>query len=124
MSSVMHIGISNPEEKRKQILECAVDALQTLKDYEEYKKTRKEILIYRKNFVKVFKELAKEVKGFKELLPVLHEPKKKKETHSSSEEPKEIQEKAKRIIKTRKGKTNLDKLEQEIQDLRNKIASL
>lgn len=41
-ATVMHVGIEEPNEKRKEILNSAIHTLEILKRYERYKKLKKE----------------------------------------------------------------------------------
>ena len=120
-NSVMHVGIEEPVQKRKEVLNIAIDAIQTLKEFEIHKKINREKAVYRRHFIQIVKELSASIQEFKEKIPVMHIHEEKKE----EEKPKE---KAKvKIIKKpviKRSKTHLDKLEDDISSLRDKIASL
>lgn len=121
-NSVMHVGIENPAQNRKEILSIAIDTIQTLKEFELHKKINKEKVVYRSHFIQVVKDLSKSIQEFKDMLPAVHEHHPKKE-----EVVKKPEEKPKIVVKKphiRRSKTELDKLEDDISSLRSKIADL
>lgn len=118
---VMHVGIEEPVQRRKDVLKIAIDAIQTLKDFEIQKAYKREKAVYRKHFIQVIKNLSNAIEEFRELMPTVHvhHPKEGKE--------EKIKPKIESIIikkPVRKAQTHLDKLEDDIADLREKIAGL
>ncbi len=119
MSEVMHVGIEQPVERRKEVLSIAIDAIQALKDFEMSRKISKEKDVYRKHFIQVVEELNDRIQEFKDSMPAVH-------VQHPKEEVKK--EEARSIIiekpKPFKKKTHLDELEDDIAMLREKIARL
>lgn len=122
MSDIMHVGIEDPVQKRKELLSTAVDTIQALKDFEICKKYSKEKDVYRKHFVQVVKELSIAIHEFKEKIPVMHAPHPEKKEAAKPMEKPTIAIIKKPVI--RRSKTHLDKLEDDIASLRDKIANL
>jgi len=121
-NQVMHVGIEEPVQRRKEVLNIAIDAIQTLKDFEIEKKYSKEKSVYRKHFIQIVKELSNTIGEFREMMPAVH-------VHHPKEEAKEEEmPKAKPIVVKKpvkkRAKTHLDKLEDDISSLREKIAGL
>ena len=120
---MMHVGIEEPVQRRKEVLKIAIDAIQILKDFEIEKKYNKEKSVYRKHFIQIVKELSNTIREFREMMPAVH-------VHPPKEEEKEEEKpKAKPIVVVKKpvkkrAKTHLDKLEDDISSLREKIAGL
>lgn len=119
----MHVGIEEPTQRRKEVLKIAIDAIQTLKDFEVRKKIESEKTIYRKHFIQIVKDLGQSIHEFKEMMPIIHtlHPEEKKEGIKPTAE-EEIKSVEKPIIK--RTKTHLEKLEDDITYLRSKIANL
>lgn len=114
---VMHVGIEEPIQKRKDVLSIAIDVIQSLKEFEIHKKVNKEKAVYRRNFIQTIKELSRDIQEFKEKIPTMH----------VKEEEKEVKKEKITAIKipiTKRTKTHLTKLEDDITSLRDKIASL
>lgn len=123
MNEVMHVGIENPTERRKEILNVAIDAIQTLKEFEMSRKTSKEKDIYRKEFILIVKELNDTIQQFKDCMPAVHV------TPPHQEEKEEIRpekkEEAKPVVKKPvKKKTHMDELEDDLARLKERIARL
>ena len=124
MSEIMHVGIEDPVQKRKELLGLAIGTVQTLKDFEIHKKINKEKDVYKKQFVEVVKDLSKSIAEFKDMLPQVHIP----QVPKPAEKPKGTAPKVKIIEKKKPAKpivrTDLDKLNDEAAALRAQIASL
>ncbi|MDP2906935.1 MAG: hypothetical protein Q8O03_03255 [Nanoarchaeota archaeon] len=123
MNEVMHVGIEQPAERRKEILNIAVDAIQSLKDFEMSRKIRKEKDIYRKEFIRIVTELNDTIQQFKDDMPAVHV------THPHEEEKKEVKLEKKEefrpiVKKPVKKKTHMDELEDDIARLRERISRL
>lgn len=121
-NTVMHVGIEEPVQKRKELLNIAVDTIQTLKDFEVHKKISRENAVYRKHFIQAIKEINQAIHDFKERIPAMHIPHPKEE---KKEGPKEKAPKIAIIKKpVKRSQTHLDKLEDDISSLKDKIANL
>ncbi len=123
MNEVMHVGIEQPIERRKEILNIAVDVIQALKEFEMSRKISKEKDIYRKEFIRIVKELNDTIQQFKDGMPSVHV------THPHEEGKEEVKPEKKEefrpiVKKPVKKKTHLDELEDDISRLREKISRL
>jgi len=122
MNEVMHVGIESPVERRKEILNIAIDAIQALKDFEMSKRILKEKSIYRKEFIKIITDLNEGIQHFKNNLPAMHA------TPAHEEKRKDVKvekkEDMRRIVKKPFKRTHMDHLEDDIALLREKIARL
>lgn len=121
MTDIMHVGIEEPVKWRKEILGTAVDTIQALKEFELHRKVNKEKDVYRKHFVQVIKELSQAIQEFKGAMPLIHIPHMPEEGKKEEVKPEKIEIK-KPVIKRKK--THIDKLEDDISYLREKIARL
>lgn len=119
-NSVMHVGIENPVERRKEVLSIAIDTIQALKSYELHKKTLREKNLYRRRFAQLMKEIKTLLEEFKGNLPEVHVPHRKKE--EKAEKPKGVK-KIPEVFMPRP-KSPISKLESDIDNLRRKIAEL
>jgi hypothetical protein len=125
---IMHVGIEEPREKRKEVLNCAIDTLEILKRYERFKKLRKE-KDYAKNELKtIVKDIKTLFKEIQELMPHVEFP---KEHKVEQEKPIVVvprpQPKIEHVVMKRpeiKKDTVREKIERDIQDLRDKVARL
>lgn len=122
----MHVGIIDPNVKRKQILENAILIIQLLKGFEKIKDIRKEKDKVKSEFKSKLKEINKLAKEFNFLIPKVKLPEidVKKELHEKVAETKE--KLPLKRIKTEKHarSANLDKLDKDIDFLRKKLESL
>lgn len=123
MNEIMHVGVEQPVERRKEILGIAIDAIQALKDFEMSRKIGKEKDIYRKEFIKIVEELNNSIQQFKDSMPAVHvihphEEVKEEVKPEKKEEPKPV------IKKPVKKKTHMDELEDDIARLRDRISRL
>ena len=127
-SQIMHVGIEEPSEKRKEILNCAIDTLEILKRHERFKKFRKE-KDSAKNELKITIKDAKVLfKEIEELLPNVELP---KEDRAEREKPMAVvprtRPKIEHVTMKRpelKKDTIRDKIERDIQELRDKVSRL
>lgn len=123
MSEVMHVGVEQPVERRREILNIAIDTIQALKEFEMSRKISKEKDIYRKEFIRIIKELNDGIQQFKDSIPTVHI------VHPHEEGKEEVKpgkkEEFRPIVKKPiKKKTHLDELEDDIARLREKISKL
>lgn len=125
MSDIMHVGIEEPTERRKEILNIAIDTIQALKEFEIHRKTLREKDVYRKKFVSVVKDLSTFIQEFKDLMPVAHVPHPAAETEKKEEaKPEETKPVIVKKPVVKKSKTHLDELEDDLARLREKISRL
>lgn len=123
MNEVMHIGIERPVERRKEILNIAIDTIQALKEFEMSRKISKEKDIYRKEFIRIVKDLNDTIQQFKDGMPAVHV------AHPHEEGKEEVKQEKKEefrpiVKKPVRKKTHLDELEDDIARIREKIARL
>ena len=126
-NSVMNVGIEEPAKHRKEILNIAIHTIQALKGFELLKGINKEKAVYKRHLTQVIKDLDKSIQEFKAMLPAVHVPhpkEEKKEAVVTEPEKKVEVEVVKKPVIKRKPKTELDKLEDDIASLRDKIANL
>jgi len=122
MNEVMHVGIEQPTERRKEILNIAIDAIQALKEFEMSRKISKEKDIYRKEFIRIVTDLNDTIQQFKDGMPAVHVT----HPHEEMEEVKPEKKEEFRPIakKPVKKKTHMDELEDDISRLRERISRL
>lgn len=124
MNEIMHVGIERPVERRKEILNIAIDIIQVLKEFEISRRIRREKDVYRKEFVKIIGELNNHVQKLKDTMPAMHIP----YPHEGGREEVELEriKEVKPVVKKSfaKRKTHMDELEDDIIRLREKIARL
>lgn len=123
MNEVMHVGIEQPAERRKEILNIAIDAIQSLKEFEMSRKISKEKDIYRKEFIRIVTELNDTIQQFKDGMPAVHviHPHKEVKEEVGPEKKEEFRPIIKKPVKK---KTHLDELEDDIARIREKISRL
>ena|SRR3989344_4101283 len=116
-NKLMHIMIPRPHSSRKEILQCNIDVIRFLKVYERLKLIRKEKLLYNNYIKKEMKELNGTMQRLFESLPEvkIEEREKRKE---------KLEKKEREIIEKPARSAELDKLEQDIKNLQEKINSL
>lgn len=120
-NEIIHVGIAEPKEKRKEILSITIDTIQLLKKYERYKKIQKEKNLYRTNLTKNIKQLNTMLKGFEKMIPEVQEQSK------PIEQPKITKQtiaKKKAVKIPIKKKKEFSKLESDIVSLKSKINEL
>lgn len=115
---VMHIGLNEPNESRKEFLKLAIEVIQNLKEYEEIKKRREIKIELYKEGLKIFDELYPLIEDFEEMLPKVKMPKK-----AFVKKSKEMRERKEFLQKPEEDIHSLH-LEKQIQLLKEKIASL
>lgn len=120
-SSIIHVGIEYPNEKRKNLLKSAIHTVELLKRYEKFKKLKQEKEMHFKEVRKTKKEIKVLFGQMKELMPVIEIPKEevKKETIPIIPKPKTVTKKP--SIKISK---QTEKLERDLQALKDRIARL
>jgi hypothetical protein len=118
---IIHVGINEPKQHRKEILTAAIDVIESLKNYEKYKKIEKEKNLYRTYLIKNIKQLNIMLKKFETMIPKLKIKEKHKET-----KPKETTQQKKKVIKKpiKIKDRHLERLEEDIMNIRSKINKL
>lgn len=117
------VGVKNPVELRRTVLEGSKDIIENLQKYEKFKAVREEKAKQIEKLRAIIKEIYKFVAKLKAELP------------TTSLRAEEIEEKPKKIIKGRKVKreikiepkkelTELEKLESELDVIENKLGSM
>lgn len=117
------IGIQNPDEVRKVLLESWKEVVESLERYENFKEIRKERVENIEKFKKNVKEISRLITELKEKLPETGLkpaiPKiKEQETGKSRKQP------TKKPKARKKEKTELDRLEDELGQIEAKLNSL
>ena len=131
-SSVMHMGIDEPNTKRKLVLGSALGCVQALQNYEKYLVLKKEKLKLKNKFTKLVRSVNREFKEFYELMPEvhIHEPKKEipKPIEVKKAPKKEVKKKPAKIKVPKPPKKKLSpemsKLEHDMENLKHKLNSL
>jgi len=125
MSEIIHVGIKEPKQHRKEILNFSIDIIQLLKKYERHKKLNKEKNLYRTHLMKNIKQLNNLLKGFHKMMPqvAIQEPRPKVVIQKVSKKAikKAVKKKNARVKSKNK---ELDKFENDIASLKSKISSL
>jgi len=123
---IIHVGIKEPKQHRKEILSLTVDIIQLLKKYEKYKKIEKEKNLYRIHLTKNIKQLTTTLTKFQTMIPQVHMREKRKEKKEYPQtQPQKIIKQKKEIIKKPVIKNKeLEKLETDIASIRSKINKL
>ncbi len=122
----MHVGLEQPDQRRKEILNSAISTIEILKRYESFKKVKKEKELYKKELRKASREIKTMLKELDDMMPYLEIP---REEHK---EPRKIirpikvvvKKKPKPVMKPLKKDQHLEKLDRDLQELRSKIAKL
>jgi len=124
----MHVGIQDSKKWKKEILKLGINTIQILKSVELHKKFIKEKDVHRKKFIQLIEELSQDIQEFKKMLPSV-KPNITKPKKEAKPEKEEIEQKAEIMIikkpkKRTKKKTEVEKLENDIASLRDKIAKI
>ncbi|MEM4244718.1 MAG: hypothetical protein QXR60_00740 [Candidatus Nanoarchaeia archaeon] len=122
----MHVGLEQPNERRKEILSSAISTIEILKRYESFKKIKKEKELYKKQLRKTNKEIKTMFKEVNEMMPHMEIVKEERK------EPKKItpqvkvavKKKPEIIVKPVKKEKHLEKLNRDLEELRSKIERL
>ena len=121
----MHVGIEEPNEKRRYMLNSAIDIIELLKKYQRFKKIRKEKGIRRREFSITMKEIRDLFKEIEEMLPVVEEqqePKKIKVSVVKKPEPVKEEVVIKKPVVKRDPR--MGKLEKDLQALKDRISKI
>jgi hypothetical protein len=129
--SVMHVGIEEPNEKRKEILDSAINTIELLKSYERLKKLKREREIAKKEIKTIAKEIKYLFSETEELMPHVELTKEPPKRVEAPPRPPVIREKPKEkaaVSKPRPPEVKIDphteKLERDLQELRDKISRI
>lgn len=118
--SPLFVGVMNGGELRRSMLECSKDILESLKEHEKFKNIKGEK-------VKLISQLKNDVKGIAKLINSLKNslPNVRDAGIKRPETKKATAEKLKKeSIEKPREKTELEKLEDELRDIENKLGSL
>jgi len=118
---VIHVKIDEAVMKREDLLTCAKGTIQLLKEYQEFKKLRKEREKTQEKFLSLTKEIVKLIRKLKARqlpkLPIEEKiPKEKKK-------PVKIIKKVKKE-EVKREPTVTEELDKELQDIQDKISTL
>jgi len=114
----MFVGIEEPSEKRKHVLNSAIETIEILRGYERFRKLRRESGIHKNDLRVLMKEVKLLFNEIGELMPTVELPK-------EEEKKQEIKPKQERVvIKPVKKQHHLTKLEMDLQSLKDKIAKI
>ena len=119
--SLLFVGITNKDELRRDVLECSRDVLESLRDYEKFKSTKDEKQKLIHTFKEDIKEITKLMNKLKASIP------KVKGTDIKRPERKAVKtvEETKFVrVEKPKEKTELERLESELDDIEGKLNSL
>ena len=118
----LFVGITSGDDLRKNILECSKDILESLKDYERFRSKREEKLRLIQKLKDDLKQISRLVGKVKTSLPTVKETGIKKPVAKKAEKPikKEIPIK----VEKPREKTEIEKLEAELDDIEKKLRSL
>ncbi|GEM_PF-5777965 len=124
----MHVGIVNPNSKRKQFLENTISIIQLLKGHERLRQLRKGKESTKSELKAKLKGLNKLIKEFNLCIPKVKLPEVKSVKEIKEEAKKEVIGKLNenKIPKVEKktDSSNLDRLDRDIDLLRKKLESL
>lgn len=117
----LFVGITNSGELRRNILECSKDILESLKEYEKVKSVKEEKQKLIQKFREDIKAISRLINRLKTNLPKVKEvgiKKPEKEIVEKQEKPKVIK------VEKPKEKTELERLESELNDIEGKLNTL
>lgn len=126
---VFFVGVKEPLEVRRMVLEASKEALQSLQQYEKFKEVRiektKEIL----RLKKILKELDNLMVKLKTELPSTSsriKPAKKevKKEKKAAHKSKPVKKAAEKVKKKAKNKTEVEKLESELSDIEERLGKV
>lgn len=116
----LFVGISEGNELRRNILECSKDILESLKEHEKFKAVREEKIKLIHQFKGEIKEISKLINTLRKNLP------KVKDVGIKKAEVKRVKEEKPKAVKVEepKGKSELERLEAELDEIESKLDSL
>ena len=125
------IGLKDPVELRRTLLESAKDVIEGLQRYEKFKSIRKEKIRQVENLRSTVREINKLVAKLKSELPqtslkpeeLKEKPKEEKKAKKAKKEAKEAPKKEPKK-EPRKELTELEKLESELDAIESKLGSI
>lgn len=128
--NVMHVGLERPTEMRRGVLNSAIGTIELLKRYEKVKKIKKSKDAHKKELRILFKDIKTLFKEIEEVMPAIELPR---------EEPKRVErvEPVKVVVKKKlkmkpsvfkpmkiEKDEHMERLDRDLQALRDKIAKL
>lgn len=123
-TSILHVQIDNPTDVRRNILESAINSAEILKNYEKYREIRHRKKQYMERFAKISKEIKEEINKLEDNLPEIKEEVKKPEIPRVTEQKPVV--KVKKVVHKEPiiKQQPKSKLEQDIDEIRKKLARL
>lgn len=116
MDDIMHTVINEPVEVRKDLLSCAIDCVEVLKDMDHLDEIFKEKLVLKKKILTVVRNINKDINSFKRGLPEIVLPKVKA--------VKEIEERFEEVREVKEEEIHIDRLSSELEEIKNKLNKL
>jgi len=124
----MHVALEEPNEKRRDVLNSAIETIELLKRYEKFKKIKKEKDIRRRELGIIMKEMKTLFSEITEMLPVVETPTEAPRREPIKAAPMKKPEPVKEKIEFRrpieKKDPHMEKLEKDLQALKDKIARI
>lgn len=116
----LFVGITSGDELRRGLLECSKSILESLKEYENFKGLREEKIKMIYKLRGEIKEVSRFINKLRTNLPKVKEVgiKKPEFKKAKAEKPKMIR------VEKPKGKTEIEKLEEELSEIESKLNSL
>lgn len=116
----LFVGITNRDELRRDLLECSKSILESLKDYENFKSLREEKIRMVYKLKGELKEISRFINKLRTNLPKVKEVgiKKLEVKKAKAEKHKMVR------VEEPKGKTEIERLEEELNEIENKLNSL
>src|SRR3989338_5311256 len=116
----LFVRITSDGELRRNILVCSKDILESLREYEKFKSTKEEKQRLTQKFKEDVREISKSINRLRASIPKVKETgiKKPEKKIGREEKPKFVR------VEKPKEKTELEKLEAELDDIENKLNSL
>ena len=112
----MHTVINEPVEVRKDLLNCAIDCVEVLKDMAHLESIFKEKLMFKKKILASVRNINKDINNFKRGLPEIVLPK--------SKVVKVVEEKFEEVREFKEEDLHIDRLSKELEDIKNKLDKL
>ena len=121
--SPLFVGITNGSELRRDILESSKEILESLKEYERFKSTRDEKLKLINQFRDDIKGVSRLINQLRANLPKIKDLPKAKEPEIKLSKTKQPKKEEKSRFEPRQ-KTELERLEDELNEIESKLNSL
>jgi len=139
--NVFYVGIKDPIEIRRSLLESSKEIVQLMQDFERFKDIREQKFLLKEELKKDIAAIQKMMKALKKAVPktelrvrLMHEheeyeeellkPKKKSKKSKKSKTSKKSSTKKAKPVEKKKPVTELDKLEDELRKIEEKLGNL